>query len=172
MKRLRTFRSPLWPHWSPNLLSKHTVVVPDSSEVIDGDTGRRFSTFFCRKIGVSRRSRFGAAWSFAGSSSRLRLLAEETLLWDLEFVRPQAGFGCRILQMSEHATSEVSSAAAAGEVRPMSPGRGLSVPPRSTVSTAAWQTCQFPVQRRPTAPLTGLTVLPQASNSRDWNRAA
>jgi hypothetical protein len=46
-------------------------------------------------------------------------------------------------------------------------GIGRKVPPRRTVSTAAWQTCQFPVHKRPTAPFTGFTVLPQASNNKD-----
>ena len=170
MKRLRTFQ---WLHWSPNLFS---VVVPDSSEVIDGDSGRRLSSF-CKKTGVSRRSRFGCcSWSFASSSDRLRLPPpppEE----DRELVNRQFVFGFRILHVSVHPTSasDVSSAAAAAAAaasRPMSSGMGLSVPPRSTVSTAAWHTCQFPVQRSPTAPFTGFTVLPHASKSSDWNRAA
>ena len=167
MKRLRTFR---WPHWSPNLFS---VVVPDSTDVIDGDSGRRLSTF-CEKTGVSRRSRFGCAWSFASSSDRLRL-PPPPQPEDRELVNRQFGFGFRILHVSVQATSasDASSvAAAAGASRPMSSGMGLSVPPRSTVSTAAWQTCQFPVQRSPTAPFTGFTVLPHASKSSDWNSAA
>ena len=49
---------------------------------------------------------------------------------------------------------------------------GLSVPPFSTVSTADWHTDQFPLHSKPTAPKTGFTVLPHASYSRDWNKAA
>ncbi|KAL4555847.1 hypothetical protein LXL04_038477 [Taraxacum kok-saghyz] len=48
-----------------------------------------------------------------------------------------------------------------------SSGIACILPPRSTVSTADSQTCQFPVHRRPTAPFTGFTVRPQDSNSKD-----
>uniref|UniRef100_A0A803R0X1 Uncharacterized protein n=1 Tax=Cannabis sativa TaxID=3483 RepID=A0A803R0X1_CANSA len=71
--------------------------------------------------------------------------------------------------------SEASSEAAVGVVAvivpvpppPRSSGSGRNVPPRSMVSTAAWHMCQFPVQSRPTAPLTGFTVRPHASNNSD-----
>ena len=63
--------------------------------------------------------------------------------------------------------SEASSGVKPEPEPETSSGIGRRVPPRRTVSTAAWQTCQFPVQSSPTAPLTGLTVRPQASNKRD-----
>lgn len=174
MKRLRTFLSPPWVHFSPIPASKHAVVVTDSSDVIDGDPGWRFSSPFCWKIGVNRRSRLIAAGIFTKSSDRLRLTPEETLLLDRVLGNRKFGFGSRILQMASvpaSSASDASSDATGGAFIPVSSGKGLSVPPRRTVSTAAWHTCQFPVQRSPTAPFTGLTVLPHASNSKDWNRA-
>ena len=50
-------------------------------------------------------------------------------------------------------------------------GIGRRIPPRKMVSTAASQMCQFPEERSPTAPFTGFTVLPHASNRSDWNNA-
>lgn len=50
-------------------------------------------------------------------------------------------------------------------------GKGRRTPPRRTVSTAAWQRCQLPEERSPTAPFTGFTVLPHASSNSDWNSA-
>lgn len=67
-----------------------------------------------------------------------------------------------------HLPTEKSSS---GMAEPRTPGNGWRDPPDSTVSTAAWQTCQFPVERRPTAPFTGFTVLPHASNSKLRNKA-
>ncbi|KAG5526345.1 hypothetical protein RHGRI_032580 [Rhododendron griersonianum] len=62
--------------------------------------------------------------------------------------------------------SEAPSDSSAGDT-PEKSGIGRRAPPRSTVSTADWHTCQFPVHNSPTAPFTGLTVRPHASNSRD-----
>lgn len=59
----------------------------------------------------------------------------------------------------------------AAESLPWVSGSGWSVPPPRTVLTAFWQTCQLPVERRPTAPLIGLTVRPQASKSKLRNIA-
>jgi hypothetical protein len=71
----------------------------------------------------------------------------------------------------EHPTARL--AARANVSRPTSnSGSGPMAPPRSTVSTAAWHGCQLPAPSSPTAPLTGLIVLPAASYSNDWNTAA
>lgn len=64
-----------------------------------------------------------------------------------------------------HVSSPPSLAAGEGGAR--IPCIGRTVPPARTVSTAAWHTCQFPLDSSPTAPLTGLTVRPHASNSSD-----
>lgn len=135
------------------------VVVSDSSEFIDGLPSRRFSgkglllIFLPWNLGVKLRSRSASCITLAGPSGERRRFCD-------------LGVGSWRANISVH-----SEASSGSDAPPRSSGIGFNAPPRSTVSTAAWQTCQLPVQRRPTAPLTGLTVLPAASNNRDWNRA-
>ena len=158
MNKLRSFLS---PYWSAKPLSK---VVTDSSEFIDGVPGRRISGLYTDTFaGVSRRSR--SVWyGLFGSPDRRRF--GETL--GREF-----GLGSPRFHMLVQVTSasETSSEDGIGAPDVRSSGIGRKVPPRRTVSTAAWHTCQLPVHKSPTAPFTGFTVLPQASNNKDWNKA-
>lgn len=169
--------APLRYRWSVNPLSKH-VVVPDSSEFIDGVPGRRLTSggTLPVNLGVKRRSRSDCCNFIADSSTLLRLVGDtldlelENLQWELGNDR-----SCN-LDMSVQVTSASDTSSEVGVGDPpqllRSSGTGRNVPPRRTVSTAAWQTCQFPVHKRPTAPFTGFTVRPQASYNKDWNNAA
>lgn len=135
------------------------LVVTDPSELIDGVAGRqlRFSSLPSPGEGVRHRSRShdNAAAASYGAGTFHRSAAEEENPINGGEQRPSDSGG---------ASSLWSSAA-----RPRSV---LSVPPRRTVSTAAWQRCQLPVHIKPTAPFTGLIVRPHASNSKDLNKAA
>jgi hypothetical protein len=130
---------------------------------MDGVPGRRISGLhadaLAGKLGVRRRSR-----PVGSSEDRLRF--GETLGRDF-------GLGALRLHMSVQVPSSASEASSAAGARsvPRSSGIGRNVPPRKTVSTAAWHTCQFPVHKSPTAPFTGFTVRPHASNNNDWNKA-
>lgn len=149
-----------FPWWSPMtaLLSKQ-VVVPDSSEFIDGVPGRRWFSgkgwllyTFWLKPGVKLRSNIEVS---SGERRRFCIFGRMFILgsWSLN-------------------TSVQSDTSSISTDAPRNSEIGRNAPPRRTVSTAAWQTCQLPVHNKPTAPLTGFTVLPAASYNKDWNKAA
>lgn len=74
--------------------------------------------------------------------------------------------------MSVQVTSASEASSHSGVETPLrSSGIARRVPPRRTVSIAAWHTCQFPVPSSPTAPFTGFTVRPHASYKSDRNKA-
>lgn len=152
---------------STGSLSPPAVVVTDSSELMDGVPGRRRGSLLPAAAGGdpglllrhSPRSQHAAAAAASAAGGA-----------------PAPAFRARFAVEKVDQPPARLSVAAGGPYRwpvPVpSSGSGPMAPPRSTVSTAAWQRCQFPVPSSPTAPCTGLMVRPAASYSSDWNRAA
>lgn len=102
-----------------------------------------------------------------GDSARLRFINLSSWLGlKLRFSSTKCGktlfVVCLVAYILEHVTSSELTLRTSSNI-------GRSFPPDSTVSTAAWHTCQFPAPNNPTAPCTGFTVLPHASNNSDWN---
>lgn len=171
--QLNRFRSSVSPPTKFPLFSKQlVVVVTDSSELNDGVPSRRFSLELSKSThltvpdGIKLRPR-SPAWSFDRSPSKRRRFGATD--FDL-------GLGSRSrFRMFVQVISASEASSRSGGVRLPPPetnsGIGCNAPPRRTVWTAAWHTCQLPVHRSPTAPFTGLTVRPQASNNSDWNKA-